>query len=178
MGPRRIWIIASASGNGKTTVGRELAGLLDVPFVELDALVHGPGWTENPDEEVLATLEPILAGEGWVVDGTYTHKFGQLILDAPDLIVWLDLPVHVWLPRVIARTWRRIRNRELLWGQNRETVSGVLLGWDTLIPHALRSHVRRRRHWPAMLAGRNFVRLRTRAEVDAFLISAGRSRVV
>jgi shikimate kinase len=47
---RRVAIIASASGNGKTTLGRELAARLDVPFVELDALVHGPGWTETPDE--------------------------------------------------------------------------------------------------------------------------------
>jgi shikimate kinase len=41
---RKIAVIASASGNGKTTVGRALAHQLDVPFVELDALVHGPGW--------------------------------------------------------------------------------------------------------------------------------------
>ena len=40
-------VLASASGNGKTTLGRELARRLDVPFDELDALVHGPNWTET-----------------------------------------------------------------------------------------------------------------------------------
>jgi shikimate kinase len=37
---RRIAITASASGNGKTTLGREVARRLDVPFVELDAIAH------------------------------------------------------------------------------------------------------------------------------------------
>ncbi len=36
---RRVAIIASASGNGKTTLGRALAEKLGVPFLELDALV-------------------------------------------------------------------------------------------------------------------------------------------
>jgi adenylate kinase family enzyme len=56
---RRVAIIASASGNGKTTLGRELARRLDVPFVELDALVHGPGWTETPDDELRALIERV-----------------------------------------------------------------------------------------------------------------------
>jgi len=51
---RKVAIIASASGNGKTTLGRELARRLDVPFVELDALVHGPGWVETPDDQLRA----------------------------------------------------------------------------------------------------------------------------
>jgi shikimate kinase len=37
---RRVAIIASASGNGKTTLGRHLARELGVPFVELDALIQ------------------------------------------------------------------------------------------------------------------------------------------
>jgi adenylate kinase family enzyme len=49
---RKVVVIASASGNGKTTLGRQLAERLRVPFVELDALVHGPGWVETPDEEL------------------------------------------------------------------------------------------------------------------------------
>ena len=54
---RRVAIVASASGNGKTTLGRELPPL-DVPFVEVDALVHGPNWVETPDDELRALLLP------------------------------------------------------------------------------------------------------------------------
>ena len=58
---RRVAIIASASGNGKTTLGRTIAARLGVRFVELDALVHGPGWAETPDDELKGILAPILA---------------------------------------------------------------------------------------------------------------------
>jgi adenylate kinase family enzyme len=64
---------------GKTTLGRELASRLRVPFVELDALVHGPGWTETPAEELRRLLEPVLASDGWVIDGGYRAKLGDLV---------------------------------------------------------------------------------------------------
>jgi Shikimate kinase len=53
---RRVAIIASASGNGKTTLGRALAAKLGVPFVELDALVHGASWQETSDEDLRGRL--------------------------------------------------------------------------------------------------------------------------
>jgi hypothetical protein len=59
---RRVALISSASGNGKTTMGRALAERMGVPFVELDALVHGPNWTETPDEVLAARLAPLPGG--------------------------------------------------------------------------------------------------------------------
>jgi adenylate kinase family enzyme len=172
---RRVAIVASASGNGKTTLGRELAQRLGVPFVELDALVHGPGWTETPDDELRARVEPIVASGGWVIDGTYRSKLGSLVLDAADTVVWLDLPIRVWLPRLVRRTWRRLRDREVLWNGNVESVSGALWGRESLFLWALRSHLRRRRDWPDELAAYPVVRLRTPAEVDCWL--ADRTRI-
>jgi adenylate kinase family enzyme len=165
----KVAVIATASGNGKTTVGRELARRLDVPFVELDALVHGPGWAETPDEELVAQVAPVVATDGWVIDGTYWHKLGRLVVDAADVVVWLDLPVRVWLPRLLRRTWRRVRGREELWNGNRESFRTAFLGRDSLLAFAVRQHVRRRREWPAQLAQLPVVRLRTPAEVDRFL---------
>src|SRR5262245_8364168 len=78
MTARKIAVVASASGNGKTTLGRELAQRLRVPFVELDSLVHGPGWVETPDDELRARVEPILTSDGWVIDGAYERKLGNL----------------------------------------------------------------------------------------------------
>jgi adenylate kinase family enzyme len=170
---RKVSIISSASGNGKTTLGRRLASVLDVPFVELDALVHGPNWTETPDDTLRALLEPILAGDGWVIDGNYGSKFGNLVLERADTVVWLDLPVHVWLPRLIRRTMRRIRNHEELWNGNGESLGDAVWGKDALIPFALRMHRQRRRTYPDRLAPFPTVRLRSQAEVDTFLSSAG-----
>ncbi|MGI8573590.1 MAG: shikimate kinase [Solirubrobacteraceae bacterium] len=166
-------MIASASGNGKTTVGRALAAQLDVPFVELDALVHGPGWVEISDAEMHAQLEPIVASDGWVIDGTYQRKLGDLVLGAADVVVWLDLPVRVWFPRLARRTWRRVRRREELWNGNRESLSNAICGRDSLFFYALRAHFQRRREWPRELRARRVIRLRTVAEVEQFLAGAG-----
>ncbi len=167
-------MIGSASGNGKTTLGRELARRLDVPFLELDAVAHGPDWTEASKDEMRARVEPFLAGEGWVVDGTYRGKLGDLVLRNADVVVWLDLPLRVWLPRLIRRTARRIVRREELWNGNRETLRNVLFSRDSLLLFALRQHFRRRRIYPTELAQYNVVRLRTPREVEAWLATVAK----
>ena len=166
---RKIAVIASASGSGKTTLARELARRLDVPFHELDALVHGPNWTTTPDDELRAQVTPIVQSSGWVVDGTYRGKLGDLVLENADLIVWLDLPMRVWLPRLLRRTWRRVRRREELWNGNRETLRNVFLTGDGLLYWAIRQHFRRRRVYPIALAPFPTVRLRSTRDVRLFL---------
>ena len=170
---RRVAVIASASGNGKTTLGRALAERLGVPFLEMDSLVHGPGWTEISDDGLRRLVEPIVAGDGWVIDGTYERKLGYLVLESADTVVWLDLPLRVWLPRLVGRTLQRMRGREALWNDNRETIWNAIGGRDSLVVYALRKHFQRRRDWPRELAGYPVIRLRTQAEVDRFLAGAG-----
>jgi adenylate kinase family enzyme len=170
---RKVAVIASASGNGKTTFGRRLAQRLDVPFVELDALVHGPGWVETPDGELRAQVEPIVQSDGWVIDGAYRGKLGDLVLRSADIVVWLDLPVRVWLPRLVRRTLRRIRGREELWNGNTESLATAFWGRDPLVVFALRSHFRRRREYPQALAAWRVARLRTEADVERFLAAPG-----
>jgi shikimate kinase len=169
---RKVAVTASASGSGKSTVGRALAERLGVQYVELDALVHGPNWTETPDDELRRLLEPVLAGEGWVIDGGYRRKLGDLVLGQADVVVWIDLPIRVWFPRLIRRTWRRMRFQEELWNGNRESVRDAIGGRDALIPYAVRMHFSRRRRYPDELAGFTVVRLRTQAAVDAFVRGA------
>jgi adenylate kinase family enzyme len=169
---RRVVIVASASGSGKTTLGRTLAERLSVPFVELDALVHRPGWAETPDEELRTLVAPIVASDGWVIDGAYRGKLGDTVLAAADTVVWLDLPRRIWLPRLVRRTWRRVRRREELWNGNRETWRNVLWGGDALLPFALRNYPRRRRLYPVELSRFRLVRLRSTAEVARFLAEA------
>jgi adenylate kinase family enzyme len=166
---RRVAIIASASGNGKTTLGRAVAARLAVRFVELDALVHGPDWTETPNAELKAILRPILEEDGWVIDGNYTGKIGTLVTDAADTVVWLDLPTRVWLTRLARRTWRRVTRHEKLWNGNTETWRDAVWGRESLFGYALLSQPRRRREYPRRLAGRPVVRLRHPREVERWL---------
>ena len=150
-------------------MGRALAQRLRVPFVELDALHWGPNWTEASAEELRARVEPIVITEAWVIDGVYRGKLGDLVLENADVVVWLDLPVRVWFPRLLRRTLRRVLRREEFLNGNRETLRSVLWSRDSLLLYAVRSHRRRRRLYPAALARYDVIRLRTPAEVDRFL---------
>jgi shikimate kinase len=170
---RRVAVTASASGNGKTTVGRALAERLGAPFVELDALVHGPDWSEISNEELRRILEPIVAGDRWVIDGGYRNKIGDLVLARADTVVWLDLPMHVWLPRLVRRTVGRIRRDEPLWNDNKESWRSGFWGRESLLGYALRMHFDRRRRYPRELAAYPVVRLRSQVEVDRFVRGAG-----
>jgi hypothetical protein len=85
--------------------------------------------------------------------------------------VWLDLPIRVWLPRLIRRTARRMGGREQLWNDNRETLRGVVWGRESLFVWAFRSHFRCRRLYPRELARYDVVRLRSQAAVDRWLAS-------
>jgi cytidylate kinase len=66
--------VVGTSGSGKTTLARRIAGKLDIPYVELDALFWRPDWQETPDEAFFARLEAALADkESWVLDGNYNR---------------------------------------------------------------------------------------------------------
>ena len=67
--------------------------------------------------------------------------------------MWLDLPMRVWLPRLLRRTSRRLVCREELWNGNRESPRDAFWGRDSLFGHALRTHTERRRAWPHELGG-------------------------
>ena len=171
---QRIAIIATASGCGKTTVGRELASRLDVPYVELDAIHWQAGWTELDAAELRRRVEPLVARDAWVIDGSYRGKLGDLVLERADTVVWLDLPRRIWLPRLVVRTLRRALTREELWNGNRESLSNAVAGDDSLFRFALANERPRRHRYPRELDRYRVARLRTPAEVEAFLRSARR----
>jgi adenylate kinase family enzyme len=174
---RRKVSVVGTSGSGKTTLAAALAARLGVPHVELDALHHGPNWTEASAEELRERVGASLAGlDGWIVDGNYHGKIGGLVLWQSDTVVWLDLPLRVCLARLWRRTSTRIRDDVELWNGNREDWSNVLLGWDSLFVWTLRSHVRRRLTWPdrfARLDHVELVRLRSETEVARWLATQG-----
>ena len=164
--------VKGISGSGKSTFARELAERLGVPYLELDAIHHGPNWTEASAEELRARVREFMAGapDGWVIDGNYERKLGELVLEEADTIVWLDLPLRVALRRLWRRTRLRIRDRVELWSGNRETWRGGFFGRDSLFAWTLRSWVRHRREWPRRFAGdTRLVRLRSADEARTWL---------
>ena len=176
---RRVHV-AGNSASGKSTLAERLARALDAEFVELDALNWLPDWVglneTDPSWNGDWNGREATRGEAWVVAGSY-HTYSQRTFWARlDTVVWLDLPMLLLLKRVMLRSWRRWRRRELLWGSNVERFWTHFLLWrknDSLIYWILTQHARKRRAMLALMADScwshiRFVRLVSVREVETF----------
>lgn len=164
--PRRV-VVLGTTGTGKSTLAAEVAHLLGAEHVELDSLHHGPNWTPRPVEEFTRTVEEIAQRPRWVVDGNYVDRVSGSLWPQADVVIWLDLPLWVIVPRIVRRTVVRILGRAELWNGNRERWS-ALLGRNSLLVWAVRSHRRLRQELPGRLnklstSGVRVVRLRSAA---------------
>jgi adenylate kinase family enzyme len=174
---RRVAIIG-VSGSGKTTLAGILAERLGVEHIELDAIHHGPDWTEMPAEQFRQVVgERLGAADGWVVDAMYHQKLGEMVLLLADTVVWLDLPMRTWLWRLVRRTGGRLWRREELWNGNRESLRGAFFGRDALVVWAMRRHVEYRRTLAGQFAQPRYddvtvVRLRSPDAVRRWLATA------
>ena len=117
--------VTGSSGSGKSTLASKLAERLGAENVELDALYHQPGWTPLPDSEFLSSVAEAISGDRWVVDGNY-NVVRELIWDAADTIVWIDLPRRVVMFQLVRRTVGRAVLRKRLWNGNRESLREVI----------------------------------------------------
>src|SRR5205809_6781068 len=171
---RRISVMGG-SCSGKTTVARELAAILGVPHIELDALNHGPNWEETPAEIFQERVRAALAAapDGWVVDGNYHGKLGLLVQERADTVVFLDPPYPTAIRRSLWRTFSRALLRIELWNGNRETFRNAFSRYSIPV-WVLRTHHRQRRTWPARFAEQpqlEVVHLRSPGETRRWLQS-------
>ena len=134
-------LVGGISGAGKSTMARALAKRFELPYVEMDALYHGPGWVQRPEFD--ADVRRIAAGERWVFDSDGTSTGRDDLWARADTLVWMDLPRWQVMPRVIRRSLWRILRRTELWNGNRETLR-ELRGAEHPIWWAYRKHGERR----------------------------------
>ena len=140
-------------------MGRRLAAVLGSAHIELDALFWGPGWSMAELPVFRSRVASVVAGDAWVIDGGYS-AVRDLIWPRADTVVWLDYPLTVILPRLVARIVARIRDGTELWPGtgNRETIRGQF-SRDQLVWFAIRTHRGRRRRIREMLARPEYAHL-------------------
>ena len=165
--------ISVVGGGGKSTVSRAIAAKLAIPYIELDALFWKPDWQESTTEEMQAKTAAALdaAPDGWVADGHYWSRLGDIILGSADTVVWVNPPWRVMWWRVVRRSFRRSWDRQKICGENyeswRRTLSTGSLWWW---------HIRNRSHYTGLggrmaalvPAGTPVIRLRTAHDVRRF----------
>lgn len=152
--------VIGVSGNGKTTFARRLAAKLRVRYVELDAIVHQAGWRQASDAEVREAVRAIVdSPEGWVIDGSYVKKLGDLVFEHADMVVWLDQSLLLVMRRLVKRALVDIVTQRDLFNGNRQTWRYAFFQRESLVAYALAEHFRRRRETPAYFAARPHIRL-------------------
>lgn len=102
----KIHIIGIPSA-GKTTLGRDLSRLLDLPHHDLDPLAFvDERWSLRGTSERDALLGRILEEPDFVTEGGFLG-WTEPLFEAADHIIWLDPPLYILIWRHVRRHYRR-----------------------------------------------------------------------
>lgn len=166
--------LVGTSASGKSTLGRQLAALLESPYVEMDALNHGPNWTEAPPDVFRSRVADAIQGPRWVLDGNY-HSTDDVKWARATMIVWLDISFVQNVYRAASRAVHRSWTQQELWPGtgNRESFRQTFFSTDSMILWTAKTYRWRRTEYSKIEQsppeGVKFVRLRGSREVAQFL---------
>ncbi len=99
--PRRVYIVGG-TGSGKSTLATRLAPRLGLEPINLDDYRYTPTGTRADRDVLTSTAADLAARDAWLAEGIYLTWTLPLI-EAADLIVWLDPPRTVAAWRVLRR---------------------------------------------------------------------------
>ncbi len=104
-------------------------------MVHLDQEFWRPGWEPTDIPRRRTRVTELVAADRWVLDGNYGGSL-DLRLPRTELIVFLDLPRRVTIPRVLRR-WARWRGRTRpdMHPGCLERVTGDFVAWLWRFPH-------------------------------------------
>ena len=161
--------VVGTSGSGKSTFAKSIAKKFNAPYVQLDELHWKPNWEESSDEEFFPKLEKALLSDMWILDGNYTRTI-PIKWKRVQMVVYLDLPFHVVLYRIVKRSLLRGIRKEELWHGNRETVWKHLFTSDSMILWTIRTFKKNRKKYSELFARKEyshikFVRLSNKEEL-------------
>ncbi len=100
---RRI-IVVGSQGSGKTTLARKLGRKLDLPVIHLDVLYWRPGWTPSDTTSFRARVADAIAGDAWIVDGSFSGLAFDLTLARAELLIVIERPRWLCQWRILSRS--------------------------------------------------------------------------
>ena len=95
-------IIIGCPGSGKSTFGRKLKSITDLPLYHLDMLFWNEDKTTVTKEEFIKRLQEVLNSFKWIIDGNYTSTMEMRIKEC-DTVFFLDYPTEVCISGIEAR---------------------------------------------------------------------------
>lgn len=106
-GYNRIVILGN-NGSGKSFLAKELAAIIGLPLVHLDAEFWLPNWELPSKEEWLNKNTEFISKEKWIIDGMCSHGGTMnLRVEAADVIIFLDINRFICLAGVIKRNGKK-----------------------------------------------------------------------
>lgn len=97
-------LIVGPCGAGKSTLAVKLGQKLNLNVYHMDQLNWKTGWVESSKDQILQRLAQILAGDRWLIDGTYGGTLAPRLARA-DTVVYLDYPIRLCIVRLLKRIW-------------------------------------------------------------------------
>ena len=100
---RRI-IVVGCQGSGKASLALKLGQKLALPVVHLDVLYWRPGWKPSDTASFRTRVTEAIAGDEWVVDGSFSGLAFDLTLARADTLVVIDRPRWLCQWRILLRS--------------------------------------------------------------------------
>jgi adenylate kinase family enzyme len=101
---RKILIVGIVA-SGKTTLARQMSRRMDIPWYELDSIVHhrsiDEGSMRKPNEQVALIME-IDRGGAWIFEGVDRSSY-QCLYELADTVIFLDTPLWKRKIRIFTR---------------------------------------------------------------------------
>jgi adenylate kinase family enzyme len=161
-------IVVGSQGSGKTRLSLALGRKLGLPVIHLDALYWRPGWKPSEITDFRARVAVAIAGEGWIVDGSFSGLCLDLTVARADLFISIERSRWLCVWRVL---WRSAFQRS---GRRTDLPEGCPEEFDwSIVRQAWRWNIDRapRIETERLQYGRlvPVVRLRTHREIAAFV---------
>lgn len=119
--------IFGGPGSGKTTIASKLSLKYNIPFFELDSLLHTKEIRAKTDQIIARTnaIKSFIYKDNWISEGVYRQDWLDLVLKQADLIFILKIPKYQRDWNIVKRTIKRMFGIEV--DNNHESNFKILL---------------------------------------------------
>lgn len=95
-------IIIGCPGSGKSTFGRELKRITELPLYHLDLMFWNEDKTTVSKEIFMERLQEVMSNHKWIIDGNYGGSMEMRIKEC-DTVFFLDYPAEVCIDGIMDR---------------------------------------------------------------------------
>lgn len=111
-------IIIGCPGSGKSTFGRKLKSITDLPLYHLDMMFWNDDRTTVTKELFVERLKKTMSNSKWIIDGNYSSTMEMRIKEC-DTVFFLDYPTNVCIEGIESRKGQP--RSDMPWIENENT---------------------------------------------------------